>query len=223
VDGQSFAGIESVGREAWLAGLAQEVRTGTYRAQPVRRVLIPKAGGGERPLGIPTIRDRVVQTAAKLVLEPIFEMDLEPNAYGYRPGRSARDAIQAVHRAMCQGRTDVVDADLSKYFDTIPHADLMKSVARRIADGRMLHLIKMWLQVPVEERAKDGTRRWTGGKEQKRGTPQGGVISPLLANLYLNRMLKHFRQSRKNQQWQAQIVAYADDFVILSRGHAAEA
>lgn len=120
VDGQSFAGIESLGREAWLAGLAQEVRTGTYRPQAVRRVLIPKAGGGERPLGIPTIRDRVVQTAVKLILEPIFEMDLEPNAYGYRPGRSARDAIQEVHRAMCQGRTDVVDADLSKYFDTIP-------------------------------------------------------------------------------------------------------
>jgi RNA-directed DNA polymerase len=223
VDGQSFAGIESLGREGWLATLAQEIRTGSYRAQPVRRVLIPKAGGGERPLGIPTIRDRVVQTAAKLILEPIFEMDLEPNAYGYRPGRSARDAIQAVHRAMCLGRTEVVDADLSKYFDTIPHGDLMKSVARRIADGRMLHLIKMWLQVPVEERAKDGTRRWTGGKQHKRGTPQGGVISPLLANLYLNRMLKHFRQSGKNQQWPAQIVAYADDFVILSRGHAAEA
>jgi RNA-directed DNA polymerase len=223
VDGQSFARIEMAGREAWLASLAQEVRTGTYQPQPVRRVLIPKAGGGERPLGIPTIRDRVVQTTAKLILEPIFEVDLEPNAYGYRPGRSARDAIQQVHRAMCQGKTDVVDADLSKYFDTIPHADLMKSVARRIADGRVLHLIKMWLQVPVEERDETGKRRWTGGKQHKRGTPQGGVISPLLANLYLNRFLKHFRQCGKQQQWQAQIVAYADDFVILSRGHAAEA
>ncbi|MDZ7640068.1 MAG: group II intron reverse transcriptase/maturase [Bryobacterales bacterium] len=223
VDGETFAGIEAAGREAWLARLAQEVRTGTYRPQAVRRVLIPKAGGGERPLGIPTIRDRVVQTAVKLILEPIFEVDLEPNAYGYRPGRSARDAIQQVHRAMCLGRTDVVDADLSKYFDTIPHADLMKSVARRIADGRVLHLIKMWLEVPVEERDKDGHRRWTGGKRLKRGTPQGGVISPLLANLYLNRLLKHFRQCGKQQQWQAQIVAYADDFVILSRGHAEEA
>lgn len=223
VDGQSFVGIEAAGREAWLARLAQEVRTGTYRPQAVRRVLIPKAGGGERPLGIPTIRDRVVQTAVKLILEPIFEEDLEPNAYGYRPGRSARDAIQQVHRAMCLGRTDVVDADLSKYFDAIPHADLMKSVARRIADGRVLNLIKMWLEVPVEERDKDGHRRWTGGKRLKRGTPQGGVISPLLANLYLNRLLKHFRQCGKQQQWQAQIVAYADDFVILSRGHAAEA
>jgi RNA-directed DNA polymerase len=223
VDGQSFVGIELLGREAWLAGLAQEVRTGTYQPQAVRRVLIPKAGGGERPLGIPTIRDRVVQTAVKLILEPIFEVDLEPNAYGYRPGRSARDAIQRVHRAMCLGRTDVVDADLSKYFDTIPHADLMKSVARRIADGRLLHLIKLWLEVPVEEREKDGARRRSGGKQLKRGTPQGGVISPLLANLYLNRLLKHFRQCGKQQQWQAQIVAYADDFVILSRGHAAEA
>ena len=223
VDGETFVRIEAAGREAWLARLAQEVRTGTYQPQAVRRVLIPKAGGGERPLGIPTIRDRVVQTAVKLILEPIFEVDLEPNAYGYRPGRSARDAIQQVHRAMCLGRTDVVDADLSKYFDTIPHADLMKSVARRIADGRLLHLIKMWLEVPVEERDKDGHRRWTGGKRLKRGTPQGGVISPLLANLYLNRLLKHFRQCGKQQQWQAQIVAYADDFVILSRGHAAEA
>ena len=223
VDGQSFAGIELLGREAWLADLRQAIRTGTYRPQAVRRVLIPKAGGGERPLGIPTIRDRVVQTAMKLILEPIFEVDLEPNAYGYRPGRSARDAIQQVHRAMCRGRTDVVDADLSKYFDTIPHADLLKSVARRIADGRVLHLLKMWLQVPVEEKDKDGTRRWSGGKQHQRGTPQGGVISPLLANLYLNRFLKHFRQCGKQQQWQAQIVAYADDFVILSRGHAPEA
>jgi RNA-directed DNA polymerase len=223
VDGETFERIEKSGREVWLAKLAQSVRTGTYQPQPVRRVLIPKAGGGERPLGIPTIGDRVAQTAVKLILEPIFEMDLEPNAYGYRPGRSARDAIQQVHRAMCQGKTDVVDADLSKYFDTIPHTDLMKSVARRIADGRVLHLIKMWLQVPVEEKDEDGTRRWTGGKAQKRGTPQGGVISPLLANLYLNRFLKHFRQCGKNQQWQAQIVAYADDFVILSRGYAVEA
>src|SRR6266849_1348050 len=173
VDSQSFPGIETQGRESWLAELRQELIQEGYRPQAVRRVMIPKPNGGERPLGIPTIRDRVVQTAVKLILEPIFEVDLEPNAYGYRPGRSARDAIQQVHRAMCQGKTDVVDADLSKYFDTIPHADLMNSVARRIADGRVLHLIKMWLQVPVEERDEAGSRRWTGGKQQKRGTPQG--------------------------------------------------
>src|SRR6476661_1947630 len=135
----------------WLARLREELVSKTYLADPVRRVMIPKPGGGERPLGIPTIRDRVVQTAAKLVLEPIFEADFDDGAYGYRPGRSATDAIKEVHRLICRGYTDVVDADLSKYFDTIPHRELMKCVARRIVDRDMLHLIKMWLKVPVEE------------------------------------------------------------------------
>src|SRR6266852_5534148 len=132
VDGQTFAAIELEGLERWMEGIRKELRDKTYRPQPVRRVLIPKPGGGERPLGIPTIRDRTVQTAAKLVLEPIFEADLEPEAYGYRPRRSAHDAIQKVHKLLCAGYTDVVDADLSKYFDTIPHAELLKSVARRV-------------------------------------------------------------------------------------------
>jgi len=222
VDGQSFAGIErGVGPEAWLAELRRELHDRTYQPQPVRRVMIPKPGGGERALGIPTIRDRVVQTAAKLVLEPIVEADLEPCAYGYRPKRSSQDAIREVHNYLQQGYTDVVDADLSKYFDTIPHGGLMQCVARRVVDGDVLHLIKMWLSVPAEVRDEAGRRHMEGG--QGRGTPQGGVISPLLANLYMNRFLKHWRKTGKGDQYQAVIVNYADDFVILSRRHAAEA
>jgi RNA-directed DNA polymerase len=223
VDGVTFAKIESVGLAEWLAGLGKMLRERTYRPDPVRRVMIPKPNGGERPLGIPTIRDRVVQTAVKLVIEPIFEVDLEPNTYGYRPKRSAGDAIAAVHGLLRHGYTDVVDADLSKYFDTIPHDQLMRSVARRIVDGDILKLIKMWLKAPVEETDKDGKKRMTGGKRSKQGTPQGGVISPLLANLYMNRFLKHWRTSGQEHKLKAHVVAYADDFVILSRGHAAEA
>jgi RNA-directed DNA polymerase len=223
VDGQSFEEIESAGLEEWLTGIREEVRNKTYQPQPVRRVMLPKPGGGERPLGIPTIRDRVVQTAAKLLIEPIFEADLEPNAYGYRPKRSAQDAIQEVHELLCEGYTDVVDADLSKYFDTIPHSELLQCVARRIVDKHILHLIKMWLKVPVEEKDEAGKKRLTGGKGNDRGTPQGGVVSPLLANLYMNRMLKGWRKTKRGEQFQAKVVNYADDFVILSRGKAAEA
>jgi RNA-directed DNA polymerase len=223
VDGESFEDIESKGLEEWKSGLREELRNKTYEPQAVRRVMIPKPGGGERPLGIPTIRDRVAQTAAKLVLEPIWEAELEPNAYGYRPQKSAGDAIQKIDELLHEGYTDVVDADLSKYFDTIPHSELMQCVARRIVDRQMLHLIKMWLKVPVEERDENGKRRMTGGKDNDRGTPQGGVVSPALANLYMNRMLKGFRQSRRGEQFRAQIVSYADDFVILSRGYANEA
>ena len=178
VDGESFEAIESKGLGEWLTGIREELRSKTYQPQPVRRVLIPKPGGGERPLGIPSIRDRVVQTAAKLVIEPIFEADLEPNAYGYRPRRSAQDAIREVHELLCEGYTDVVDADLSKYFDTIPHCELMQCVARRIVDREVLRLIKMWLTVPVEEQDENGKRRLTGGKDRHCGTPQGGVVTP---------------------------------------------
>ncbi len=223
VDGVGFAEIEAAGREAWLAALGEELRAKTYRCQPVRRVMIPKPGGGERPLGIPTIRDRVVQTAVKLVIEPIFEADLEPNTHGYRPERSATDAIRQVHGLLWSGYTDVVDADLSKYFDTIPHAELMQCVARRIVDRQILALVKMWLKAPVEERGGDGKRRMTGGKGSKHGTPQGGVISPLLANLYINRFLKHWRQTERTAAFRAHVVSYADDFVILSRGRAGQA
>lgn len=223
VDGVTFEMIEAAGLEAWLAGLRDDLRRTRYRPQPVRREMIPKPGGGERPLGIPTIRDRVVQTAAKLVVEPIFETDLDPNAFGYRPRRGGADAIKEVHRLVCRGYTDVVDADLSKYFDTIPHRALMKCVARRIVDRQMLRLIKLWLKVPVAEEDGDGKRRLTGGKSSTRGTPQGGVISPLLANLYMNRFLKHWRATGRDKAYRAHVISYADDFVILSRGHATEA
>jgi len=223
VDGQSFWGIETLGLEEWLSGIRNDLRAKTYQPQAVRRVMIPKPGGGERPLGIPTIRDRVVQTAAKLLLEPIFEADFDPNAYGYRPKRSAQDAIQKVHKLLCDGYADVVDADLSKYFDTIPHSELLKCAARRIVDRDMLRLIKMWLKVPVAERDEDGKPRVSGGKGSSCGTPQGGVISPLLANLYMNRFLKYWRITGRGEAFQAQVINYADDFVILSRRSAAEA
>ena len=223
VDGVTFKQIDALGVEAWLAGLREQLVSKTYRPDPVRRVMIPKPGGGERPLGIPTIRDRVVQTAAKIVLEPIFEADFEDSAYGYRPRRSAVDAVKETHRLICRGYTDVVDADLSKYFDTIPHSDLLKSVARRIVDRHVLWLLKLWLKAPVEERDGDGTRRVSGGKSNTCGTPQGGVASPLLANIYMNRFLKHWRLSGRGEAFRAYIISYADDFVILSRGCAKEA
>src|SRR6267143_1094235 len=222
-DGMTFARIEASGLERWLAGLREELVSKTYRPDPVRRVSIPKPDGGERPLGIPTIRDRVVQTAAKLVLEPIFEADFEDNAYGYRPARGAVDAVKDVHRHLCRGYTDVVDADLSRYFDSIPHDYLLKSVARRVADGAVLRLIKLWLKAPIEERDGDGKRRIVGGKGNGCGTPQGGVASPLLANIYMNRFLKHWRLTGCGEAFRAHVVSYADDFVILSRGRAAEA
>ena len=223
VDGVSFAQIEEEGLEAWLASLREDLVSKTYRPDPVRRVMIPKPDGGERPLGIPTIRDRVAQTAAKLVLEPIFEADLEETTFGYRPARGAVDAVKQVHWQMSRGYTDVVDADLSGYFDSIPHDALLKSVARRIVDSQVLRLIKLWLKAPVEERDGDGTRRMRGGKRSSRGTPQGGVVSPLLANIYMNRFLKYWRLCRCGEAFRCHVIAYADDFVILSRGRASEA
>ena len=224
IDGMTFDQIEAQGLEAWLAGLREDLVAKTYRPDPVRRVMIPKASGdGERPLGIATIRDRVVQTATKIVLEPIFEADFEDTAYGYRPRRGALAAVKEVHRHLVRGNTDVVDADLSRYFDSIPHSDLLKSVARRVVDRNVLRLIKMWLRAPVEVRDADGTRRMSGGKGNKLGTPQGAVVSPLLANIYMNRFLKHFRLSGAADAFRAHVVAYADDLVILSCGRAAEA
>ena len=222
VDGETFETIETAGRERWLAAVQDALRTETYRPQPVRRVMIPKPSGGARPLGIPTIRDRVVQTAVLLILQPIFEADLEPTAYGYRPGRTAREAVETVHRALCAGQTQVVDADVSQYFDTIPHAALMQALARRISDRKLLRLLKRWLKAPVAEQAGGGGWRYTGGKRATQGIPQGGVISPLLANLYMNRYLQAFRRAGLDRRYGARLVNYADDFVVLCRHGAAE-
>ena len=223
-DGVTFDQIASEGVTEWVTGIREQLRAKTYRPQPVRRVMIPKPGGGERPLGIPTIRDRVVQTATKLVVEPIFEADLEPNVHGYRPKRSALDAIQQVHQLLKQGYTDVVDADLSKYFDTIPHQALMQCVSRRIVDHSVLRLIKLWLKTPVvHDDGKGRGGKITGGRKSTCGTPQGGVISPLLANIYMTRFLKHWRMQGCDEIFRAHVVSYADDFVILSRGKAAQA
>jgi len=221
VDNVRFEDIETSGRERFLAELRCELEERRYRPEAVLRVMIPKADGGERPLGIPTIRDRVVQAAVKLVLEPVFEADFTENAYGYRPRRSAQDAVRAVHQALKSGQLHVVDADLSRYFDTIPHAELMRSVARRVSDGSLLHLVKMWLRAPVEEpTGRDkATRRCIGN----RGTPQGGVLSPLLANVYMRRFLKAWEQRGLDRRFGSRIVNYADDFVILCRQNAEEA
>jgi RNA-directed DNA polymerase len=220
VDGVEFDDIEASGRERFLAELGEELREKRYQPDAVLRVMIPKADGGERPLGIPTIKDRVAQGAVKLVLEPIFEADFTDNAYGYRPGRSAQDAVRVVHQSLKAGYTEVVDADLSQYFDTIPHAELLCSVARRVSDGAVLHLIKMWLKAPIEERSDGGkpTRRRPGN----RGTPQGGVLSPLLANIYMRRFLKAW-EMRGNSLKYGRVVNYADDLVLLCRKSAARA
>ena len=224
VDDQTFEDIEAYGVKRWLDELTQELKSRTYQPKPVRRVYIPKPDGKQRPLGIPAIRDRVAETAAVLVLEPIFEADLPPEQYAYRQDRSALDAVEHVHKLINFGHGQIVDADLSGYFDSIPHSELLKSVARRVVDGAMLHLIKMWLDAPVEEIDERGNKhRSTRNRDQGRGTPQGSPISPLLSNLYMRRFVLGWKKLGHEKRLQAYIVNYADDLVICCRGGAEQA
>jgi RNA-directed DNA polymerase len=217
IDGISFEAIEhGIGIETFLRELAQELKDKTYRAQPVRRVMIPKADGSLRALGIPTLRDRVAQMAVKLVIEPIFEADFCEHSYGFRPRRSAHDALDDIANALWAGYTQVIDADLSKYFDSIPHAKLMSVVAERIVDGGILHLIKLWLKAPVIGEDDNGVKKTVGGgKANRKGTPQGGVISPLLSNCYLHILDRIWQRRHLKVQLKAHLVRYADDFVVL--------
>jgi group II intron reverse transcriptase/maturase len=224
VDGQRFEDIETYGVERWLDELAQELKSRTYQPLPVRRVYIAKPDGKQRPLGVPAIRDRTAEMAAVLVLDPIFEADLQPEQYAYRRDRSALDAVSRVHKLIYAGHQEIVDADLSSYFDSIPHSELLQSVARRVVDGAMLHLIKMWLEAPVEETDERGNKhRSTRNRDEGRGTPQGAPISPLLSNLYMRRFVLGWKKLGHEKRLKAYIINYADDLVICCRGRADEA
>lgn len=223
VDAERFEDIEAYGEERWLGELAQELREKRYEAQAVRRVYIPKPNGKERPLSIPTIRDRVVQTAAMLILGSIFEVDLLPEQYAYRVDRSALDAVREVHRLLNFGRRQVIDADLSDYFGSIPRAELLQCVARRVVDRQILHLIKMWQEAAVEETDRRGhTKRTRANRDNKRGIPQGAPISPLLSSLYMRRFVLGWKRLGYEGKFGANIVNYADDLVICCQGQAGD-
>jgi group II intron reverse transcriptase/maturase len=209
VDGETFADIEKQGVEPWLSRISDGLRVRSYTPLPVKRVYIQKPDGGKRPLGIPAIRDRVVQTACKLVIEPIFEAHLDGHSYGYRPKRGAADAVRHIERLIKQGYVHVYDADLKGYFDAIPHNLLMDKIAKRISDSSMLAILRKILRAPVAETNANGRTKIT---KPNRGTPQGGVVSPLFANIYLNDFI-----SLINAKTPCRVISYADDFVILNR------
>ena len=216
IDGETFAAIEAgIGKLAYCQEIQESLKANTYRAMPVKRVEIPKPNGETRPLGIPCIKDRVVQMAVKLVIEPIFEADFSPNSYGFRPKRSAHQAMDAIREGLLKGHAQVIDADLSKYFDTIPHNKLLRAVAERIVDSRILSLLRQWLKVPVIKVDKKTDNIIGGGRKARIGTPQGGVISPLLANIYLNILDRIWDRHQLASKYKARLVRYADDMVIL--------
>lgn len=213
VDGVTIEDVKKYGTDLYLSELGEDLRKQTYQPSAVKRKMIEKENGGERPLGIPTVRDRIAQTVCKMILEPIFEADFKESSYGFRPNLSAADAMRAIKDNLTEGNTAVYDADLSKYFDTIPHDKLQLALKERIADSRLLKLINKWLKVPVYENGQ-----YKSGKRNRTGTPQGGVISPLLANIYLN-LLDRIVNNPRSMFWKAgvQIVRYADDFVLIGK------
>jgi len=218
IDGETFESIEKSegGVEEYLKDVSGELKRKEYKPKPVRRVYIPKADGGKRPLGIPTIRDRIAQMAVKIVIEPIFEADFQDSSYGFRPKRSAHQAVDDVTEHLFQGKMNIIDADISKYFDTIPHNKLMQLVAKRIVDKNILKLIKMCLKAPIVEEREDGKKEYKGNDK---GTPQGGVISPLLANIYLNVLDTIWKVKKVQERLGVRLIRYADDVVVLCKGN----